>query len=74
MQGIKCTRKKKKIKQTTEVWRGKEDCYFKKVEKSELNMTGLHFVNVCMTSSAKKRKTSHTKTAKNKQNKQKTLS
>lgn len=46
----KCTGRK--IKQTTEVWWEKEDCYFKKAERFELNMTGLHFVHACATSSA----------------------
>lgn len=47
------------IKQTTEVWKGKEDRYFKKVEKFELNMTGLHFVHACATSSAKEQNNSY---------------
>lgn len=40
-------KKTKKSNKTTEVWRGKEDRYFMKVEKFELNMTGLHFC-ACM--------------------------
>lgn len=58
VQGKKVHRKKK-IKQTTDVWRGKEDLYFKKVEKFELNMTGLHFVHACATSFATKQNNSY---------------
>lgn len=38
---------------------GGEDRYFKKVEKFELNMTGLHFVHACATSSAKEHHNSY---------------
>lgn len=44
--GESAQEKKNKNKNQTNHRRraGKEDCYFKKVEKFELNMTGLHFL------------------------------
>lgn len=52
----KCTGKGKKSNKPQKFG---GDRYFKKVEKSELNMTGLHFVHACATSSAKEQNNSY---------------
>lgn len=38
---------KQKSNKPQKLGSGKQDCYFEKVERFELNMTGLHFVHAC---------------------------